>query len=293
MDNLKLSARRIKDFNTLEVEGWECIVDGDGIFKGLMANGLKHGHGVWRRSDGKYFAGKWQRGVLTVLEATLNFDTLYYGDFKDGFKHGKGVLSFGDSVKYCGEFVRDKYEGQGRLCRLIDKSVYIGAFRNGLAHGAGTLTLQNVVIKGDWLNGETIGDMDVKYTLNGQMYCGQFTNNLRNGTGIYSGGIINNKPTGQGVMTSAGGTMYDGEWVNGTREVWEEDQAGGPGKRILVSGEVQTGMFQAGVLDGHGHIVYPDGSECVGDNITHNRFSGSNQILNRNGKLDIDLSTTK
>jgi len=65
------------------------------------------------------------------LKYKLENGKFYNGDMKDGLKCGKGIeYDKNENIIYNGEFVNDKYEGQGKYI-YENGEYYIGQFKNG------------------------------------------------------------------------------------------------------------------------------------------------------------------
>ena len=74
--------------------------------------------------------------------------------------NGKGIKYYKNgNIKYEGDFVNDKYEGNGKYI-YEDGEYYIGEWKKGLRNGKGALYYKNGKInnEGDWPNNEFIGD---------------------------------------------------------------------------------------------------------------------------------------
>lgn len=162
---------------------------------GEFVDGLRHGKGQYRTAD-SCFDGEFVRdkmhgpGVLTLLktgvvyEGCWNNDKLmgvgvyhtetgdsFLGTFVDGRKTGPGELLLNmagepqNRQKYVGEFMNDKYHGQGELTIGTEDAPgdsYSGQWRLGRRHGKGVLKL-----------------------VGGDIYDGEFQDDLWHGKGIF------------------------------------------------------------------------------------------------------------
>jgi hypothetical protein len=144
--------------------GPECEL-ADSRYVGELRDGIPHGMGRCKFSDGRKFVGEFRNGMPEGL-GTLTFgpdsewagdiskgyfrdfikngwgsydcpEYTYIGNYRDGLKHGSGTTRFTSGHKYVGEFRDDWWNGQGRLSFASGGS-YAGGFRNGLMHGKGT-----------------------------------------------------------------------------------------------------------------------------------------------------------
>jgi len=139
------------------------------------------------------------------LKYKLENGNFYNGDMKDGLKCGKGIeYDKNENIIYNGEFVNDKYEGEGKYI-YENGEYYIGQFKNGLENGKGIKYYMNGNIKydGDMVNGKAEGDGKYIYE-NGEYYIGQFKNDLKHGKGI--------------IFYENGNIKYDGEFINDNYE---------------------------------------------------------------------------
>lgn len=99
--------------------------------------------------------------------------------------------------------------------------------------------------------GHRHGRGKMKY-INGDVYNGEWKNNLRHGVGeykmsdfdIYNGMWKNNLKHGQGTYTYASGTVFEGEWCN--------DMKHGQGILRNIDGSIYEGDFMADLKHGSG-----------------------------------------
>ena len=83
----------------------------DGIYKGEIVNGKRHGYGIY----------------------TWNNGDIYEGDWVDDKRHGHGKQSYHNGRTYTGEWQDDKYSGFGFWCWCMDskKATYVGEWKGG------------------------------------------------------------------------------------------------------------------------------------------------------------------
>ena len=79
------------------------------------------------------FDGNWVNDKFIPVKKDIE---MYVGEYnKEGLRHGKGkVFYLNGDIKYDGDFIDDKYEGNGKYYHE-DGEHYIGQFKNGLRHG--------------------------------------------------------------------------------------------------------------------------------------------------------------
>lgn len=105
----------------------------------------------------------------------------YRGECRDGWAHGRGEAS--GRADYAGEFSHGRKQGRGRL-RLANGDIYTGAFRDDQPHGPGTYLWQSDAAQ------------------RGNHYVGEFRAGKRDGFG---------------VLLTATGDRYEGQWHDDVR----------------------------------------------------------------------------
>ena len=208
---------------------------------GQFLNGLKHGEGI------EYYK---KEIYSTFIKDKGNRKFIYKNDnnynqknSSKAKKHDKQIdyhinkinVKFrikenkkykNNNIKYEGDFVNDKYEGNGKYI-WEDGEYYIGQFLNGLKHGKGTIYYKNKNIryKGDFVNDKYEGNGKYIYA-NGNYYIGQWLNGLKHGKGTlyyknnsikYEGDFVNNKYEGNGKYIYESGEYYIGQFLNGLK----------------------------------------------------------------------------
>ena len=133
------------------------------------------------RWEGKFADGKPTTGRLTYPNG--NVLTVGSGDLKDGSFTGVGVMICANGNIYKGGFLRDQYEGQGRL--QLKDGFEKGQFENG--------RFINGKCKNAWLEGMVRGN-------------------------LYEGDVGNSKPNGFGTLTHPDKSVYKGFFVDGMRD---------------------------------------------------------------------------
>jgi len=148
------------------------------------------------------------------------------------------------NIKYDGDFVHDKYEGNGK--RIYGNGeYYIGQFLNGLRNGKGIEYYKNGNIKydGDFVKDKAEGNGKFIWE-SGEYYIGQFEKGLFYGKGT--------------LYYRHGNIKYDGDFIKGKYE--------GNGKFIYENGDFYIGQFLNGLKHGKGILYYKNGNiKCDGD----------------------------
>ena len=129
------------------------------------------------------------------------------------------------------------------------------------------------VYEGEFLDGVREGNGKLTYHQKGDVYVGEFQNNMFHGFGVYSwGDFLEN-----GVWVR--GRRYEGSWAKGRRfgdgiyfsgygdsydGHWEADFYEGEGTLTKKNGDRMTGHFSRGKLAGEATIDYINGDKYSG-----------------------------
>ena len=71
---------------------------------------------------------------------------------------GKGIYKWPEGVEYNGDYVNGIKEGFG-IFKWTDGKIFEGPFGNGKPNGKGKLTIGNVTINANFINGKFIGNL--------------------------------------------------------------------------------------------------------------------------------------
>ena len=282
---------------------------------------------------------KWKSFFFITL--LLNLPLYLYaqcvkGNCIDGF----GTKTYQDGSRYIGAFVQGNRQGIG-TCFWKNGSRFFGEWKLDKPEGAGVfINAQSVKQQGLWkkgklfeenanlvteklfsvssriqgcLAGDCIGGNGT-LMVNGDIYIGDFKNNLRHGVGIcfyfngsaYKGDWQGDKQHGNGELTYADGTIRKGIWSKNifqgssipskpegpkppddtVNEKFEGCQSGncqnGIGTYIYANGSKYVGDFQNGKANGMGKISYFDGDVYEGE-IENGALHGKGVMVSANG----------
>ncbi|CAD8144260.1 unnamed protein product [Paramecium pentaurelia] len=230
----KFEGIRDQNSNKLNGSGTLKFNENNSFFKGKYFNGKYHGEG--QLSINKVsLTGNWINGQPD-LKSEWQIDGpnyKYKGSINEEFKKdGFGTLIFDGSCFYKGDFVNDKYQGQGHF--KTKELEYKGGFYNNKFHGKGLLLWQNSKYEGDFEMGQ----------FNGK-------GKLENNEGIYVGDFQNNQKHGEGILQYKNGDQYEGQWL--------EDEAEGKGKLTQWNKKfgcqlIYSGFFEKGCPEGKGEL---------------------------------------
>jgi hypothetical protein len=259
------------------------------------------------------------------------------GNCIDGF----GIKTYQDGSRYIGAFVQGNRQGIG-TCFWKNGSRFFGEWKLDKPEGAGVfINTQSVKQQGLWKKGKLfeenanvvteklfsassriqgclVGDCiggNGTLMVNGDIYMGDFKNNLRHGVGIcfyfngsaYKGDWQGDKQHGNGELTYADGTTRKGIWskniyqgssipgkpedgpkppVAPVNKKFEGCQSGncqnGIGTYIYANGSKYVGDFQNGKANGIGKISYFDGDVYEGE-IENGALHGKGMMISANG----------
>ena len=258
--------------------------------------------------------------ILTTLfrrsaECVYDDGRKYKGEWKDGMAHGKGVETDHDgTIVHKGQWLNDEpdvfrgdtapvisddsevdeIDEQHLLKPVVNivawdargrKGIFRGMLLNDVPHNVGHMvydsgdvaSFQGFWDYGDWQKGRN------EYR-NGDVYDGDFHNNVRSGEGRYEwadgrqyhGGWKADMREGQGKFLFPNGDVFEGHFVAGKRHglgrfechdnslfegSFKKGEFHGHGcKYVHRDGRVYLGDFSEGARHGYGKELYPDGT---------------------------------
>lgn len=198
-------------------------------FDGSWKDGLRHGEGQLRYSDGALLKATWTKGKLDPASSmllTLEGAMVRGGRYTEGELLVEGTEETAKGDKYSGGFdASGRRHGEG-VCEYHDGSTYQGQWRNGKRNG-----------KGKFVDGKTREEYD-----------GKWMADQRHGRGLcmypaghrYEGTWRQGKFHGEGTFFHANGDNYSGNWVQGKRE--------GHGVHTDSHGRVVSGSWKGSTL---------------------------------------------
>lgn len=120
-----------------EISGEAKLTSREGIYTGMLKNGLPHGQGYVEYANG----GGWYEGALANGKPEgagiyLAPDrSKYTGHWKDGKRHGFGEQSFSLGGSYQGQWQNDVFHGRGKIVYAGSARRYEGEFVDGRPAG--------------------------------------------------------------------------------------------------------------------------------------------------------------
>ena len=177
-------------------------------------------------------------------------DDIFFGQLVDG-KKINGELYLSDGNKYTGNFVGDKFDGEGTM-NFQNGDIYNGLFKNGQMNGQGTMIFHN-------------GDSYIGNFKDGQMN-EQGTMTFQNGNN-YTGNFKDGQMNGQGVLIE-NGISFQGDFVNGQKaysgNLDINGRHDGNGRLVFQNGDVYEGEFKKNQIDGQGTVIFQNGDVYTG-----------------------------
>jgi hypothetical protein len=221
------------------------------------------------------------------------------GAFVQGNRQGIGICFWKNGSRFFGEWKQDKPEGVGVF--INSQSVkQQGLWKKGkLFEENSNLVTEKLFsissrIQG-CLAGDCIGGKGV-LMVNGDIYIGDFKNNLRHGIGIcyyfngseYKGAWQGDKQHGNGALTYIDGTIRSGFWseniYQGTSVSDIPVKTGGPQPPAPKGNETFEGCLSGNCQNGRGTYLFAGGNKYVGD--FENRLpNGTGKITYANGDV--------
>lgn len=249
--------------------GRMAYADGN-LYRGQMRMGDRHGFGVFSRPDGYRYVGEYRddrRDGLGYMDHSNGDWSI--GAYRDGFRNGYNYYAHASGTKYWGEFQNGVRHGEGRLLELGPTGrLYEGGFWNDQPEGKAVVIWNDGAhFTGEYANGLYHGYGDLLMA-NGWRYEGEFRFNEPAGNGRFTtpaGAFYTGEFSGRWHILGGGeysnpvsGVHYKGEFGKGLK-------FHGQGRVTSADGSVYEGDFVAGKLHGHGQLRYRDGTEYVGE----------------------------
>ena len=236
----------------------------------------------------------------------------------DGF----GVKTFQDGSRYMGAFVQGNRQGIG-ICFWKNGSRFFGEWKLDKPEGVGVfINSQSLKQQGLWKKGKLIEENPSLVTdklfsvssriqgclagdciggkgvlmVNGDIYIGDFKNNLRHGIGIcyyfngseYKGAWQGDKQHGNGALTYSDGRMRKGVWseniYQGSSVSDITVKTGGPQPPTPKVNEKLEGCLSGNCKNGRGTYLFAGGNKYIGD-FENGLPNGTGKISYANGDV--------
>ena len=199
----------------------------------------------------------YKQGVLDNASITYTDGSTYVGGCDYSGLSGTGELNYVNGDCYKGNYSVGARDGQG-VYEWISGDKYDGQWSEDQMSGTGTYTYAN----GSYASGEFSGNVFIngRYHIDNDFGTYEFTiadgvptaveMKLENGT-TYSGGMSENKLTGQAQIKYSNGDKYSGNVLNGNKT--------GQGTYSWVGGASYDGQWSGDQMSGTGTYYYAKG----------------------------------
>ncbi len=197
-------------------------------------NGTKYSGNFSGRLFTKIMKSKKGENVITsenkqnIFTVSYTDGDKYVGLLNNGLKNGKGELFLSNGEKYTGVFENDNKQGIMKIttpCKGENKEIET-----------------SVIFKDNKIIAQNSENFAVELEI-------EF--------GIYTGGMKEGKPSGQGECVYPNGDKYDGEWSDGLKK--------GKGTCIWADGDRYDGEWLNNKRHGKGVMLYADGDKYDGE----------------------------
>lgn len=240
----------IGQFKEGQMHGIGILTSANGdIYEGQFEKHKYHGYGIFHKKNGDVYMGYCINGMADGLGILALFTgEKYKGYFSRNARHGKGVCAYPNGSRYAGQWYRGVHEGFGIYLGPIEKNSngkrekYVGEWSASKKEGKGRYFFSNGdIYDGDFHNNLAKGLGIYIHTKEGNIYSGEWDNDMRNGRGTYN---------------FSNGSKFTGNWVNNNID--------GKGKFDFSCGSYYRGEFKKNLKHGKGIFVWPNGNTYKG-----------------------------
>ena len=148
------------DIINFKKEGKGIEKNVDFKYEGDFLNDIKNGKGkIIYYNTGDFYEGEFKNGEINGYGFyTWKNKHTYEGSFLNGKMHGKGIYKWPDGNTYEGEYKNNIKEGEGEFI-WKDGRKFKGNFKNGRPNGQGFLTIGDIVLDAEFIDGKFVGDL--------------------------------------------------------------------------------------------------------------------------------------
>ncbi len=183
-------------------EGEIHLKNGNIKYSGEFVNDKKEGMGKYFFEDHEFYF------IENKKKFYLEKGDFYIGNWLNDKMHGEGILCLNDGrIKYEGDFVNDKFQGQGKYY-FEDGQCYKGQFFNDMQHGKGKIIDKygKLLFEGNFINDHIEGSGKL-YLKDGSYFIGQF---------------VNGEISGRGKLYLRNGSVFECQFVDGKIQSMEK-----------------------------------------------------------------------
>lgn len=192
------------------------------LYQGELKNGLFHGQGHLKHSEGYSITGTFKEGKVEGQAKYDHGPLTYEGLWSNSTPEGLGKEILHGIYEYQGNFSGGKKSGKGKM-QVIGRGEYEGQFRGNLFNGEGAFRWHNgKKYEGFWYNNKMHGKGKTIWP-DGRRYFGRYNSNHKEGFGRfiwadgreYIGYWRNGKQEGKAWYIDLNGQKHDTFWENG------------------------------------------------------------------------------
>lgn len=243
------------------------------IYEGTFKDGMRDGYGKYTNVIDEYdFEGYWKDDIMTDFGTFKYYNgNIYNGYVHDGLHHGKGKMEYINDKIYDGEWFYGNKHGYGKLTYFncvspLNIKSYEGTWNNDKKSNVFTVTFDdNSFYKGD-----------IEYMKNSAYPISKDnppTIVYSNGD-IYVGELLEMKRYGKGILETASGCVYRGNWCN--------DMFDGEGMFIDINKNIFTCEWLNGKKHGKGNVKFANGLIYNGLWLNDNYYKEGELISTKN-----------
>ena len=267
---------------------------GKPYYVGMWTDGKFHGEGTLYKEDGTIKSGEWENGNLTQTLVDVQLKNGHYNGYvKDNKPDGIGKMEYADGSVYSGKWKNGSWNGPGSYISSSDtiSSVWVdgllddhtiitnkalsyeGGYMEGYPHGLCKIEIPNAYSFVGYMNDGAKSGYGELILSNGDIYKGDWENDLFDGDGIY--------------IYSKEHAKYDGQWSQGLQDgigyyqspkfaflgEWEEGWINGYGKMVFSNKDQYIGHFVENKFYGNGTYLFSNGNKYEGEFI-EGKFNG-------------------
>lgn len=197
------------------------------VYKGQAnKSGMPHGFGEKFYKNGIKQKGFWKDGAMYGWGEEID----KYGNISIGpFYNNDGITGKGEKyilkkkILYKGDFIKGEKSGKGE--ENSNEGNFVGNFYKNKKNGKGKMIykLSGDIYEGDYKDDLFDGNGHYIWKATGQEYKGEYKNGLMNGKGLfewsegefYRGNFVNGKMEGDGELHMGNGRIFIGPFTNG------------------------------------------------------------------------------
>ncbi|GIX66220.1 MORN motif repeat containing protein [Babesia caballi] len=239
------------EFNNNTFNGKGKLVNAGGDqYEGDFKDGKYNGRGKLTQVDGTVKIGYFRNNELCGVCSMIKTDgRIYVGKLHGDVLHGSGKLIYNNFVTFEGQWDRGIRDGQGAVTIKMSEKEADGVITIEGLWRDDYLVVTEVLLK--FPSGcKYVGPLDVCTSLRKMIYTASYDESLY-GEAEEVFQTFDNRllPHGKGIMKTASGSTFDGDFLNGMRH--------GYGDMIFPNGVAYSGRWAFGAVHGPADVTFP------------------------------------